>query len=191
MGIPLRSCRFECCDNILRCQSRRPRFNQGPYYRHFHKQYPPCKMPLCANSCPFVLRRPCDLSPADMIDSDSLSPAPSLQPEDDPLLLPTKIQAMAAGIMNHNGKCVVLSYWRPNLDVVGRALGAANIPNVSIDGTMNKAGREPPLKAFRNKPLLTAILPMISIAGLGLDLTGANLACLLDPQWYPSMEEQA
>ncbi|KIW95379.1 uncharacterized protein Z519_03963 [Cladophialophora bantiana CBS 173.52] len=37
---------------------------------------------------------------------------------------------------------------------------------------------------------IKVLLATVSAAGLGLDITVANLACLLEPQWSPSTEEQ-
>lgn len=60
-----------------------------------------------------------------------------------------------------------------------------------IDGEINKTSREEALANFRRDSGIKAILATISVAAVGLDLTVANLACLLEPQWNPSIEEQA
>lgn len=133
------------------------------------------------------------ISPETPLTAISSPPSALATPPSDSeaLLLPAKIRALLEDISQHNGQCVVFSYWRSSLDIVGCAMTANNQTFVRVDGRLNQAEREAAITKFRESRHMKVMLATISVAAEGLDLTVANLACLLEPQWNPSVEEQA
>lgn len=103
----------------------------------------------------------------------------------------SKIQALLSDLCGHDGKAVVFSFWRTTLDLVARSLDDLGLAFKRIDGALAHRDRELNLHSFRDDPSIKVLLATISAAGVGLDITVANLACLLEPQWNPSVEEQA
>jgi len=88
-------------------------------------------------------------------------------------------------------KCVVFSYWTSSLDLVGRALSNVGITSTRYIGSMPRQKRDSVLSEFATNLHIKVILVSISCGGTGLDLTAANHAFLLEPQWNPMLEEQA
>ncbi|KIY01312.1 uncharacterized protein Z520_02864 [Fonsecaea multimorphosa CBS 102226] len=133
---------------------------------------------------------PPPLSPPDSkLSSGVLSPTrpvKSMQPS-------SKIKALVGQIteLPLNDKCVVFSYWTSSLDAVEEALKLASIKFCRYDGKLSQAQRSHMLNAFTNDPSLQVLLLSITCGGEGLDLTAANHAYLLEPQWNPMREEQA
>jgi len=62
---------------------------------------------------------------------------------------------------------------------------------VRLDGSLSAAGRANVLRAFRNDPDIKVLLATISCGGIGLDLTAASRAYIIEPQWNPMAESQA
>lgn len=88
-------------------------------------------------------------------------------------------------------KCVVFSCWTRTLDVIEQALGAARMTYCRYDGSLSKTRRNQVLHSFATDHSLRVILVSITCGGQGLDLTAANHAILVEPQWNPMLEEQA
>ncbi|KAI0110377.1 hypothetical protein GGR51DRAFT_510965 [Nemania sp. FL0031] len=88
-------------------------------------------------------------------------------------------------------KNVVFSFWTSSLSVAQKALAAAGIRCVRIDGSLSLVKREMVIQEFREDEEIKVILVTISCGGVGLDLTMASRAHLLEPQWNPAIEEQA
>lgn len=111
---------------------------------------------------------------------------PSLQPS-------SKIQALLAKIQQISpvDKCAIFSFWTSTLDAMEQAFTDAGITFSRYDGRMNRSKRDTILHSFASNPSIRVILVSISCGGQGLDLTAANHAFLLEPQWNPMLEEQA
>ncbi|OQV09948.1 SNF2 family domain-containing protein [Cladophialophora immunda] len=131
--------------------------------------------------------------------SESLSPrtgksspsASSSEINEDVMICSSKIQSLVSDLCEDDGKAVVFSFWRRTLDLVSQSLTEAGLAFQRFDGTMSPRDRELSLSSFRKDPSVKVLLATISAAGVGLGITVANLACLLEPQWNPSVEEQA
>jgi SWI/SNF-related matrix-associated actin-dependent regulator of chromatin subfamily A3 len=105
---------------------------------------------------------------------------------------PTKIRALINDLKAFpTAKSVVFSAWRTTLDLCDRALSLASIPFVRFDGKVNEHDRTDALSRFSSDPEIKVILFTISCGAVGLDLTAANRAYLLEPQWNPTIEDQA
>jgi SNF2 family DNA or RNA helicase len=77
------------------------------------------------------------------------------------------------------------------LDFCSDALGAIGVSSGRIDGTMTAASRAKLLREFGAEisgPRV--ILCSLRAAGVGLNLTRANHAFLMDPWWNASVEEK-
>lgn len=60
-----------------------------------------------------------------------------------------------------------------------------------MDGTLSATKRENVLRAFRIDPGIKVLLATIACGGVGLDLTAASRAYIIEPQWNPMSESQA
>ncbi|KAM4057430.1 type III restriction enzyme, res subunit [Hirsutella rhossiliensis] len=108
-------------------------------------------------------------------------------------LFSTKLSA----VMQNVAKCgpdvkhIVFSYWTSTLDPLAQLLDEGGVAYVQIDGRTSYYARSNHLKAFREEPRLTVLLMSIETGALGLNLTVANQVHIVEPQWNPSVEEQA
>ncbi|KIW17867.1 hypothetical protein PV08_05062 [Exophiala spinifera] len=134
---------------------------------------------------------PCTVQTVRVTDPSSYLHRPSV----DQLKLgdyPTKIRALINDLQAFpTAKSVVFSAWRMTLDLCDYALSLASIPFVRFDGTVSEPDRKDALSRFRTDPEIKVILITISCGAVGLDLTAANRAYILEPQWNPTVEDQA
>jgi len=135
---------------------------------------------------------PCPLarvSVSDSADQVGLGPNASLHPE----ALPTKIVALVSQIkaLEKDVKCVVFSYWRSTLDLIQSALEHAGIMTARFDGRLSPKDRQASVEKFRKDPSVRVMLLTLSCGAVGLTLTVATRAYLMEPHWNPTVEEQA
>ena len=110
----------------------------------------------------------------------------------DPEHLPTKMRALIRDIrLFPASNCVVFSTWRSTLDLAAYALHAAAIPFVRFDGKVADKDRTSALSQLSHDASIKVILFTISCGAVGLDLTAADRAYLMEPQWNPTVEDQA
>lgn len=109
--------------------------------------------------------------------------------------VPSKVCAIADEIQRTpaSEKCAILSFWTTTLDVISQNPTRLSIPHIRYDGAMSRTKRDQALVSFISKPASSckAILVSITCGGQGLDLTVANHAFIVEPQWNPTLEEQA
>ncbi|KAI8573536.1 hypothetical protein RHMOL_Rhmol01G0285000 [Rhododendron molle] len=67
----------------------------------------------------------------------------------------------------------------------------SNIPFVRLDGTLNLQQREKVIKQFSDESNILVLLMSLKAGGVGINLTAASNAFVLDPWWNPAVEEQA
>lgn len=105
----------------------------------------------------------------------------------------SKIQALLHHLQTvpSGEKSAVFSYWTSTLDAVGTALSNAGVKYAYFHGSLSTNKRQQTLQSFAIDPSIQVILVSITCGGQGLDLTAANHAFLLEPQWNPMLEEQA
>ena len=60
-----------------------------------------------------------------------------------------------------------------------------------LDGSLSATERANVLRVFHENPDITVLLATISCGGVGLDLTAASRAYIMEPQWNPMSEAQA
>jgi SWI/SNF-related matrix-associated actin-dependent regulator of chromatin subfamily A3 len=105
----------------------------------------------------------------------------------------SKVQALMTYLRQvpMNEKSAVFSYWTSTLATVAQALCEAGISFIQYDGRLSRTKRDQALHDFATDCSVRVILVSITCGGQGLDLTAANHAFLLEPQWNPMLEEQA
>ncbi|KAL6918242.1 hypothetical protein FSST1_009737 [Fusarium sambucinum] len=93
--------------------------------------------------------------------------------------------------LGSNSKSVVFSSWRDTLDILAAMLIYEGIPFIQVDGRNPLLGRTELLLKFRQDPDLKVLLISINTGAVGLTLTEANIVHIVEPQWNPTIEEQA
>ncbi|KAK4986012.1 hypothetical protein LTR66_008007 [Elasticomyces elasticus] len=106
---------------------------------------------------------------------------------------PTKIVALMEDLKMHRDaeKSVVFSFWTSTLDIIEAALKEMSIDFIRLDGRVPSKQRSAALKSFHTNHSIRVALLTISCGAVGLDLTPASRAYLMEPHWNPSVEEQA
>ncbi|KAI0814685.1 SNF2 family N-terminal domain-containing protein [Xylaria sp. FL0064] len=107
--------------------------------------------------------------------------------------LPSKVEALITDIKSlpQNTKCVVFSTWRLTLDLVKAGLDQNSIQSIRFDGKVPQNERGAVVAKFRNDPDVRIMLLTVSCGAVGLTLTVASRAYLMEPHWNPTLEEQA
>ncbi|KAF4311501.1 SNF2-related protein [Botryosphaeria dothidea] len=109
-----------------------------------------------------------------------------------PVRISSKVAALINDVRAHlDEKSVVFSFWTKSLDMVERALQMVEIESVRFDGRVSARDREEALRRLRDDPQARVLLITTSCGAVGLDLTAASRAYLLEPQWNPTTEDQA
>ncbi|KAG8532187.1 uncharacterized protein KY384_003828 [Bacidia gigantensis] len=108
-------------------------------------------------------------------------------------LLPTKVLRLIQDLLQtqKETKSVVFSFWTKTLDLIQPLLQAKSIRCVRLDGSKSAAQRANVLRVFRSNKDIQVLLATISCGGVGLDLTAASRAYIMEPQWNPMSESQA
>ncbi|KAF4535889.1 Transcription termination factor 2 [Lasiodiplodia theobromae] len=88
-------------------------------------------------------------------------------------------------------KSVVFSGWTSYLDLISIALEDKGLRHTRLDGTMSRKKRGAALDAFRDDDSVQTMLISITAGGLGLNLTSASRAYVMEPQYNPAAEAQA
>ncbi|CAI9105535.1 OLC1v1004474C1 [Oldenlandia corymbosa var. corymbosa] len=88
-------------------------------------------------------------------------------------------------------KSIVFSQWTAFLDLLQIPLSRSNISFLRLDGTLNQQQREKVIKQFSEEDGILVLLMSLKAGGVGINLTAASNAFLMDPWWNPAVEEQA
>ncbi|XP_047317649.1 DNA repair protein RAD5B [Impatiens glandulifera] len=97
-------------------------------------------------------------------------------------------------IIGRNGcgeKSIVFSQWTSFLDLLEIPLKKRGIGFLRFDGKLAQKQRETVLKEFNQTSNKMVLLMSLKAGGVGLNLTAASNAFLMDPWWNPAVEEQA
>ncbi|KAF4465808.1 alpha-16-mannosyltransferase subunit [Fusarium albosuccineum] len=107
--------------------------------------------------------------------------------------LPTKVSALLKDLQKLPGdkKCVVFSTWKMTLNVVEASLKQSSIPCLRFDGSVSQKDRQGVIDRFRKDPTIRVLLLTLSCGAVGLTLTEASRAYLMEPHWNPTVEDQA
>ncbi|KAG5662611.1 hypothetical protein KAF25_005029 [Fusarium avenaceum] len=90
-----------------------------------------------------------------------------------------------------DSKSVVFSSWRDTLDILAKMFSADGIEFVQVDGRNPLTGRTELLSRFRQDADVRVLLISINTGAVGLTLTEANMVHIVEPQWNPTIEDQA
>ncbi|KAA8550241.1 hypothetical protein F0562_001925 [Nyssa sinensis] len=94
-------------------------------------------------------------------------------------------------LQSSGSKSIVFSQWTAFLDLLQIPLSRSNIPFLRLDGTLNQQQRERVIKQFSEESNILVLLMSLKAGGVGINLTAASNAFVLDPWWNPAVEEQA
>ena len=86
---------------------------------------------------------------------------------------------------------MVFSSWTKTFDLLQPELTGRSIRCVRLDGSLSTASRDRVLRVFRDNPEIAVLLATITCGGIGLNLTAASRAYIIEPQWNPMSESQA
>ncbi|KAK3363960.1 SNF2 family N-terminal domain-containing protein [Lasiosphaeria hispida] len=104
----------------------------------------------------------------------------------------TKLSAVIEnlGRVEPGSKSLVFSYWTTTLDLLEQHLKARSIIPLKMDGRVPDNERQVLLERFRQSQT-GVLLVSLQTGAVGLDLTAAQYVHIVEPQWNPSVEEQA
>ncbi|KAH8622166.1 hypothetical protein IG631_23272 [Alternaria alternata] len=141
----------------------------------------------CVRQCPVAL---VTHAPGTM---DSGASSPVEWPSDSEEVLPTKVNALVNDLLKQmpGTKSIVFTFWSSTLDLIEKGLSRASITFTRYDGNTTPTNRSVALNNFRRNPDISVILMTISCAAVGLNITAATRAYIMEPQWNPTVEEQA
>lgn len=88
-------------------------------------------------------------------------------------------------------KSIVFSQWTAFLDLLQIPLSRSDIQFLRLDGTLTQQQREKVIKQFAEEDNIMVLLMSLKAGGVGINLTAASNAFILDPWWNPAVEEQA
>ncbi|CAN1193201.1 DNA repair protein RAD5A [Linum perenne] len=88
-------------------------------------------------------------------------------------------------------KSILFSQWTAFLDLLQITLTRSNISFLRLDGTLNQQQREKVIKEFSENDNIMVLLMSLKAGGVGINLTAASNAFVMDPWWNPAVEEQA
>ncbi|RYC56789.1 hypothetical protein CHU98_g9425 [Xylaria longipes] len=111
-----------------------------------------------------------------------------------PMRLPSKVEALITDLKSlpqDTKWYVVFSAWRLTLDLVKAGLDQNSIQSIRFDGKVPQNERGAVVAKFRNDPDVRIMLLTLSCGAVGLTLTVASRAYLMEPHWNPTLEEQA
>ncbi|KAJ8750025.1 hypothetical protein K2173_013940 [Erythroxylum novogranatense] len=94
-------------------------------------------------------------------------------------------------LCSSGSKSIVFSQWTAFLDLLQIPLSRTNISFLRLDGTLNQQQRERVLKQFSEDNSVMVLLMSLKAGGVGINLTAASNAFIMDPWWNPAVEEQA
>ncbi|KAI0020240.1 SNF2 family N-terminal domain-containing protein [Xylariomycetidae sp. FL0641] len=145
---------------------------------------------ICCSHTPFCESAAVTTSDAALEEAELVHPDDALQR---PLEPPSKIKALIDDVkrLPRDRKCVIFSTWSLTLDLVHSALADVGIRCIRFDGKVPQKERGSVVKTFRSNPNIRVMLLTLSCGAVGLNLTVASRAYLIEPHWNPTIEEQA
>ncbi|KAF2848795.1 hypothetical protein T440DRAFT_556368 [Plenodomus tracheiphilus IPT5] len=106
----------------------------------------------------------------------------------------TKLRQVVQDIKSRgaNDKSLVFSSWKTSLDIVAQALEDSSISFYRIHGSLPAAKRSQVLNDFEHSTNIKTLLITLGTGAVGLNkLKVANHVHIIEPQWNPSVENQA
>ncbi|WCJ41699.1 DNA/RNA helicase protein [Euphorbia peplus] len=94
-------------------------------------------------------------------------------------------------LRSSGSKSILFSQWTAFLDLLQIPLSRSGIPFVRLDGNLSQQQRERVIKQFSEDENILVLLMSLKAGGVGINLTAASNAFVMDPWWNPAVEEQA
>ncbi|TVY89545.1 DNA repair protein RAD5B [Lachnellula willkommii] len=88
-------------------------------------------------------------------------------------------------------KSIVFSCWTNTLNLIERYLRLESLPFQRIDGECPLGRRQKILDEFSSTSAIPILIMTTGTGAYGLNLTAANRVFIIEPQWNPSVENQA
>ncbi|KAF1957444.1 hypothetical protein CC80DRAFT_491551 [Byssothecium circinans] len=182
------------------CKSTMPLLGPGLMFRRFTEH---CRHVLCSECLEESIPDPTFRETADCPLCSTLWTQPQQIPrgshrqEDDHYFRPQgrsrKMEVLLADVQNDvwTTKSIIFSCWTHTLDLISVYLRHASIPFQRIDGECPTKKREKILYEFSNNPHLCVLIMTTGTGAVGLNLAKANRVFIVEPQWNPSVENQA
>ncbi|RYP19481.1 hypothetical protein DL765_003321 [Monosporascus sp. GIB2] len=105
---------------------------------------------------------------------------------------PTKLLAFLEDIQQQTAqKSITFSSWTKTLELAGQLLHSKGIPFHCIHGALPLYKRHQILDNFQSPAGVNVLLMTLGTGAVGLNLAMASRIYLLEPQWNPSVEQQA
>ncbi|RYP68937.1 hypothetical protein DL769_005391 [Monosporascus sp. CRB-8-3] len=105
---------------------------------------------------------------------------------------PTKLLAFLEDIQQQTAqKSITFSSWTKTLELTGQLLHSKGIPFHCIHGALPLYKRHQILNNFQSPDGVNVLLMTLGTGAVGLNLAVASRIYLLEPQWNPSVEQQA
>ncbi|KAK8130902.1 snf2 family domain-containing protein [Apiospora sp. TS-2023a] len=105
---------------------------------------------------------------------------------------PTKLLAFVGDIeQQRSHKSIVFSSWTKTLTLVCRLLESRGMSYFLVHGGLSLSERHRRLDAFQSPAEANILLMTLGTGAVGLNLAAASRIYLLEPQWNPSVEQQA
>ncbi|KAI3323069.1 hypothetical protein HD806DRAFT_535561 [Xylariaceae sp. AK1471] len=142
-------------------------------------------------------------NPPNVIDDDDVMQ--DVQYENDHILVPindvsrhavypSKLLSLLDDIKEHysEDKSIIFSFWKRSLDLIGKLFNDERLVFGRVDGDIPSSQRKKVLAKFHDDPSVRVLLMTIGTGAVGLNnLSVANRVHILEPQWNPSVEDQA
>ncbi len=109
------------------------------------------------------------------------------RPSDSPKL--SRLLEIVEEAMANNQKTVVFSFFRDVIDRTFKVLGSDAFG--PLTGGVSAPNRQKLLDEFSRAPNPGVLVSQIEAGGVGLNIQAASVVILTEPQWKPSVEEQA
>lgn len=94
-------------------------------------------------------------------------------------------------LRSSGSKSILFSQWTAFMDLLEVPLSKSNIPFLRLDGTLSQKQRENVIRQFSEDSSILVLIMSLKAGGVGVNLTAACNAFVLDPWWNPAVEEQA
>jgi SWI/SNF-related matrix-associated actin-dependent regulator of chromatin subfamily A3 len=91
----------------------------------------------------------------------------------------------------YGAKSIVFSCWTKTLDLIGHHLNLEQIKFSRIDGETTVPRRQRILTHFEESDHVRVLIMTTGTGAFGLNLAAANRIFIVEPQWNPSVENQA
>ncbi|EUC34822.1 hypothetical protein COCCADRAFT_92479 [Bipolaris zeicola 26-R-13] len=107
---------------------------------------------------------------------------------------PTKLRAILDNVQQQGSsdKCIVFSAWKTTLDIMAGIFDVASVPYFRIHGSIPASRRSKVLDDFEQSTTVRVLLITLGTGAVGLNkMKAANIVHIIEPQWNPSIENQA